>query len=127
MRHLVSILFDRPSSREMSRFERFVLSVMWPVGAGLLGMAILETVGLWLRFSPPEQIGLLSWGLDVGRWPILPVLARRVEEWPVPQIFALALGLITALLRSGLGLGWGGGKRVEGHSMDLPPVIVDAE
>ena len=38
----VSIVFSRPSHREKSRFERFVLALLWPSAVGLLGLALVE-------------------------------------------------------------------------------------
>lgn len=52
----VSIIFSRPTHREKSRFERFLLALMWPTAVLFLGLAIFEA----LRQSPS------SFGLNKG-------------------------------------------------------------
>jgi hypothetical protein len=42
IRHFVSIIFSRPSSREKSRFEKAVLAVMWPMAVCMLCLAFSE-------------------------------------------------------------------------------------
>ena len=55
LRYFVSILFDRPSSRAMSRFESAVLAVLWPAAVGFLGLALSEVIReqILLRSSQP--------------------------------------------------------------------------
>lgn len=115
----------------MSRFERFLLALMWPLAVGFLGLALLEIFGAWvgdrgtvmgslqeMRINDNATIG--SEGqLDLGR-----EIASQAGIWPVPQITALLLALGTAVLRSGL---WtaGGKKQRKGEMDNLPPLVVD--
>lgn len=43
----VSIVFNRPTHRDKSRFERLVLALLWPSAFLVLGLALVET----LQFS----------------------------------------------------------------------------
>jgi hypothetical protein len=47
IRYFVSIIFSRPATRDMSRFERALLTVMWPMAAGLLALASIEVFQAW--------------------------------------------------------------------------------
>lgn len=42
LRRVASVVFSRPSSREKSRFERAVLTVLWPAAVGMLALACGE-------------------------------------------------------------------------------------
>lgn len=44
IQQFASILFHRPSEREMSRFERALLAVLWPAAVGFLALAISEVI-----------------------------------------------------------------------------------
>ncbi|WVR05228.1 hypothetical protein IAU60_002240 [Kwoniella sp. DSM 27419] len=44
LQHFASIIFGRPTSRDKSRFEKAVLTVLWPAAFGMLILAVIETV-----------------------------------------------------------------------------------
>lgn len=116
----------------MSRFERFVLAVMWPVAVGLLGMAILETLGAW--FVRPHS---LDWAGVAGQnqtWEHQESmyagekLGREVlglsSRYPMPQVIALILAVGTALMRSGL-LRKEAGSEKAAEVEKLPLIVTD--
>jgi hypothetical protein len=49
LRYFADVIFTRPGQREISRFERGVLTVMWPLATGILALALSEGIGYWLR------------------------------------------------------------------------------
>ncbi|KAK8869803.1 hypothetical protein IAR55_000371 [Kwoniella newhampshirensis] len=65
LQHFVSIVFDRPSGRDKTRFERGVLAIMWPAAFGMLALALLETgghiLGSFLEGSKRSSSNFVPW------------------------------------------------------------------
>lgn len=132
----------------MTHPEQILLSIMWPVAVGLLGLALLETAGVLFgrnAHSALRVIPGLADGVNVtaqgegqafvpytrtgsasGPLAVLEDCGRefvgRTSAYPVPQAFAVVLALGTAILRSGM---WRGRKSGEMEGADVPLIVVD--
>lgn len=117
----------------MSRFERFVLAVMWPVAVGLLGLALFESLGALIGRAGivgnlvPVPGSNSSIGGTIEGWEESGrEMMSQSAGYPFPQILAVLLAVGTAVLRSGA---WRGGRGKSGKEevVDVPLIIEENE
>jgi hypothetical protein len=125
IQHFVSLLFDRPSARDMSRIERWVLAVLWPAAVGALCLAMVDILGglQWREdwWQGSLLAGSSSLGLDgsYGRYvhgmdgvsgarddegllgDVVAEGTANAARWG-PQVAGVLAALLTALFRNGV-------------------------
>ena len=112
IQHFVSLLFDRPSARDMSRIERWLLAVMWPAAVGALCLAMVEVLGD-LKWRDDWRHGSLLASGHIDRAdPALQGEGSGITHsvagvrWG-PQLMGIMAALLTCLVRSGvISTGW---------------------
>ena len=124
IQHFVSLLFDRPSARDMSRIERWVLAVLWPAAVGALCLAAVDMLGD-LKWRDDWRHGSLlagaydgigsgrdgdggtgsgsesDSGMSRAAGEVLIEAITGVGRWG-PQVVGLLAALLTSLIRSGV-------------------------
>lgn len=120
LQHFASIIFDRPTERDKSNFEKALLAVMWPAGVGVLGVAIGEVVNFQnfqrkLQEAAQARMSWVAGGNGTARqsqsavhptsdsnrpWPLVSLLQLVEVSTDEAQVIGACLMLLTIFIRS---------------------------